>query len=243
MMMASYLGSVPLDRLAEDARQMIARGDGLPAMEGGWTWVGLAQILSGPTEEGFANLRRGRAALRELGLALPLAGSRTLEADAYTAVGDLASAAHELRTGAAALRDFGEIGVLSTVVGHLSVVLAEMGELKEAEEAAVESRSAATADDIVSQMLWRDGLAAVRARQGAHLEAERLAREAVELSQRTDSLVFQAMAACALASVLTAVGRHEEAIAAHAEAIELYERKGNLTMAARLRREGLVALA
>jgi class 3 adenylate cyclase/tetratricopeptide (TPR) repeat protein len=243
MMMASYLGSVPLDRLAEDARQMIARGDGLPAMEGGWTWVGLAQILSGPTEEGFANLRRGRAALRELGLALPLAGSRTLEADAYTAVGDLASAAHELRTGAADLREFGEIGVLSTVVGHLSVVLAEMGELEEAEEAAAESRSAATADDIVSQMLWRDGLAAVRARQGAHLEAERLAREAVELSQRTDSLAFQAMAACALASVLTAVGRHEEAIAAHAEAIQLYERKGNLTMAARLRREGLVALA
>jgi hypothetical protein len=72
MMMASYLGPLPLERLAEDARRMIASGNGLPVDEGGWTWVGLAQVLSGSTEEGFANLRRGRAALRDLGLAIPL---------------------------------------------------------------------------------------------------------------------------------------------------------------------------
>ena len=243
MMVASYLGPVPFERVAEDARQMIASGNGLPAMEGGWTWVGLVQVFSGSTEEGFANLRRGRAALRDLGLVIPLAGSRALEADAYMAVGDLASAADELRTGAAALREFGESAVLSTVTGYLSVVLAESGELNEAEQAAAESRSTATADDIASQLMWREGLAVVRARQGEHSEAERLARQAVKLSQSTDSPTFQAMAASALATVLAAGGHREQAMTAHREAIKLYERKGNHTMAARLRREGPVVSA
>jgi class 3 adenylate cyclase/tetratricopeptide (TPR) repeat protein len=243
MMMASYLGPLPLERLAEDAMRWIARGDGLPVTEGGWTWVGVVQALSGSTEEGFANIRRGRAAGRDLGLVIPLAGSRTLEADVYTAVGDLASAADELRTGASVLRQSGESAVLSTVTGYLSVVLAEIGEFKEAEEAAAESRSPATADDIVSQLLWREGLAVVRARQGEHTEAERLGRQAVKLSQRTDSPTFQAMAASALATVLAAGGHREQAMTAHREAIQLYERKGNHTMAARLRREGPVVSA
>ena len=240
MMSASYLGPLPLERLLQDAMQMIALGEGLPLMEGAWTWVGMAQLLSGSTQEGFANLRRGRAAVRDLGLAVPLAGSRTYEADAYAAVGDLASAADELRTGAAVLREFGELAVLSTISGYLSVVLAEIGQLKEAEEAAAESRDTATADDIASQLLWREGLAVVRARQGEHIEAERLARQAVELSHRTDSPAFQAMAANALATVLAAAGRREEATAAHEEAIQLYELKGNLAMASRLRREGAI---
>ncbi|MDP9270958.1 MAG: tetratricopeptide repeat protein, partial [Chloroflexota bacterium] len=243
MMMAAYLGSMPLEEVAEMATQMITGGNGRVEMEGAAVWLGLAQVLSGSTEEGLANIERGFAEIRDLGLVIAVAGSTALEADAYTAMGDLASAAGRLRAGAATLRDAGELGILSFVAGYLSVVLAEMGELNEAEEAAAESRTTATADDIASQLAWRAGLAVVRARQGAHTEAEPLAREAVELAGRTDSPAFQAMTSSALAVVLAAEGRVDEARAAQLEAIQLNERKGNLAMASRLRREGAVDTA
>ena len=58
-----------------------------------------------------------------------------------------------------------------------------------------------------------------------------MAREAVALSERTDSLNFQGAALWDLAEVLAAAGRTHEA----AEALERYERKKNLAMVAQVR--------
>jgi tetratricopeptide (TPR) repeat protein len=89
-------------------------------------------------------------------------------------------------------------------------------------------------DDTEAQM----GLLRVRANllavQGELEEAERLAREGLELAQ-TDDLNDHAKALADLAEVLELAGRREEAAAALGQALELYERKGNLVMAERTR--------
>ena len=84
-------------------------------------------------------------------------------------------------------------------------------------------------------MLWRRAQALVDAASGKHAEAERLAREAVAIAERTDNPSHQGEALCDLAEVLAAAGRTEEAAAALEHALERYERKRNLAMAAQAR--------
>jgi hypothetical protein len=66
----------------------------------------------------------------------------------------------------------------------------------------------------------------VRARQGRGEDAERLAREAIEVAGTTDYLSFQGRAALAMAEVMELLGREEEAIPFRREAVRVFERKG-----------------
>ena len=75
--------------------------------------------------------------------------------------------------------------------------------------------------------MWRVARAQVRAAAGDAAEAERLAREAVELAAPTDFLDLQATALVGLARVLREAGSAEAAsVAGQAQAV--YERKGNV---------------
>ena len=84
-------------------------------------------------------------------------------------------------------------------------------------------------------MLWRQVRAKVRARRGEHVEAERLALEAVAIGEGTDVLNSQGDAHADLAEVLMLSGKAVEAAAALEQALDRYERKGNLVMARRAR--------
>jgi len=63
----------------------------------------------------------------------------------------------------------------------------------------------------------------------------RLAREAVAITERTDALNWQGDALSDLAEVLHAAGRRDEAEATLTRALERYERKMNLAQAAQTR--------
>jgi tetratricopeptide (TPR) repeat protein len=73
----------------------------------------------------------------------------------------------------------------------------------------------------------------VLAVQGAGEEAERLAREAVDLAARTDHLEEHADALMTLADVLRQAGRAAEAVPAVRDALRLYKQKGNTVLARR----------
>jgi len=77
--------------------------------------------------------------------------------------------------------------------------------------------------------------AKVLAAQGAGDQAERLAREAVDLAARTDHLEEHADALMTLAEVLRRAGRAAEAAPALREALRLCELKGNTVLAHRAR--------
>jgi tetratricopeptide (TPR) repeat protein len=110
-----------------------------------------------------------------------------------------------------------------------------LGRYEEAEPLARRGRELGDEQDKVTQMIWRQVQALVCSHRGQHEEAERLAREAVAIAERTDGLSMQAEALCDLAEVLEAAGRPQEAVTALEQALERYERKVNLPMAAQVR--------
>jgi class 3 adenylate cyclase/tetratricopeptide (TPR) repeat protein len=129
----------------------------------------------------------------------------------------------------------GLAGFLATYAPALGRELCTLGRYDEAEGRARQGREAATQQDVGAQALWRQVQALVHASRGEHPEAERLAREAVQLLEPTDGLQVQGDALCDLATVLEAAGRREEAVAAWRKALERYERKGIVPLARRVR--------
>jgi tetratricopeptide (TPR) repeat protein len=77
--------------------------------------------------------------------------------------------------------------------------------------------------------------AKVLARRSDYPEAERLAREAVEICDTTDILNAQGDAYANLAEVLALAGRPKPTAEALQHALARYERKENLVMAGRIR--------
>jgi class 3 adenylate cyclase/tetratricopeptide (TPR) repeat protein len=146
--------------------------------------------------------------------------------------GDFEAAA---QYGQKAVDDFGEHGHLTFRAAHgarLGRWLCALGRFREAEPLAELGR---TVDSQEGAWLWRQVQARVHAHRGEHLEAERLAREAVALVERTDQLTYQGDALCDLAEVLAAADRSDEAAEALEQALERYERKKNLAMVAQVR--------
>jgi hypothetical protein len=90
------------------------------------------------------------------------------------------------------------------------------------------------ADDVGTQMLWRQARATVLAHRGDHASALRLAGRAVALAEQVDDLNAHGDALLDLGEVLALSGRRDEAAGVREEARTLYERKGNLVMAARV---------
>lgn len=77
-----------------------------------------------------------------------------------------------------------------------------------------------------ASIAWRTLRAQLLARQGDHVEAQRVAEAAVSLAERTDALVDHGDACLGLAMVLDAAGDVAGARTAAERAVELYERKG-----------------
>jgi tetratricopeptide (TPR) repeat protein len=123
-------------------------------------------------------------------------------------------------------------GLLATYSCWLGRELAKIGEYDEAASCADLGRGTGSADDIVTQMLWRQVQAIVHAQRGEGADAERLAREAVELGKPTDWLIFQGDALRDLAEVLATTGQVEAAAAAYERALDHYGRKKNVALAA-----------
>jgi tetratricopeptide (TPR) repeat protein len=131
--------------------------------------------------------------------------------------------------------ELGQSSELSTVAAGLARVYCEVGRLDEAERWAARSAELGSGDDASTQMLWREARAKVQAHRGQHAEAERLAREAVRIGERTEALNAQADTYADLAEVLALAGRRKEAAAALEQALGRYEAKENVVMAGRMR--------
>src|SRR5215217_1334636 len=139
--------------------------------------------------------------------------------------GDPGAAAATLRRSYETLTEMGERSFRSTIAGLLAHALCAVGEDDEAERFSRAGESAASSEDVYSQVLWRSARAKVLARRGEGEAAEATAREAVALAERTDLLNTQADTLLDLAEVLALAGRHDEAEAAAREAAERFERK------------------
>jgi tetratricopeptide (TPR) repeat protein len=126
-------------------------------------------------------------------------------------------------------------------VGRLAQAYCKLGQLDEAEQWAASSAELGASDDATTQMLWRQARAKVLALRGEHADAERLAREAIEIGERTESPNGQADTYADFGEVLALADRPHDAVEALEQALSRYEAKENLVMAGRMR-ERLAAL-
>jgi len=124
--------------------------------------------------------------------------------------------------------------MLGTYVCLLGRELCDLGRFDEAEALARRGQQLATGH-AVDAGLWQQVQARILAHRGAHLEAERLARESVTRMEESDNLPWQGDAWCELAEVLETAGNRDGAIDAWREALDRYQRKGIIPLARRVR--------
>jgi tetratricopeptide (TPR) repeat protein len=149
--------------------------------------------------------------------------------------GDATAAERAFRTNYDILDELGDEGHKSTAAASLALALCALERYEEAEMYAEMAVRIAAEDDLASQTHGRSAQALVLVARGEFAEAERLAREAVELYADAQAPNFQGDAWRDLARVLGVAGKPADAEQAAREALALYERKGNVPAAASTR--------
>jgi class 3 adenylate cyclase len=150
--------------------------------------------------------------------------------------GDYRAAERILGASAEKLQRLGESALLATRAAELANVLYKQARYAEADEWTRVAREHSSSDDISAEFTWRSVRSKVVAQAGAHGEGEELARDALELVDRTDALNQRANVRLDLAHVLQLAERIEEAASTAADAAVLYERKGNTIAAEQAQR-------
>ena len=228
---ARFAGTTPLSELL-----MWQNEQGAAERQHVWVRARRAEALAmlGRVDEARAILSELRADLIDRGSVVTLAEiDSEVSVDIELLAGDPAAA---VEFGEEAFRLLDEVGKRS---GQSVALLAEAlyvdGRLDEAQAWANRAEELGASDDPVTQLRWRAVRAKVLSCRGEHAEAERLAREAVALSNETDQLDTQGDAYADLAEVLVLADRPEQAAEALEQALARYERKEDLVKAARAR--------
>jgi class 3 adenylate cyclase/tetratricopeptide (TPR) repeat protein len=191
-------------------------------------WRSEALAMLGHFDEARAILAEARAELADRGGGIALARVTSHSSvDVELLAGDAAAAAALGDEGCRLFDELGEQALQSTGAGKLGQALYALNRLEEADASAGRAAELGAIDDAYTQMLWRQVRAKVLARRNEHVEAERLAREAVAIGEETDMLSAQGDTHADLAEVLLLGGKPDEAAAALEQALAQYERKGN----------------
>jgi class 3 adenylate cyclase/tetratricopeptide (TPR) repeat protein len=228
LMQAIQFGPTPVDAAIDRARLFLPESEGDQLLTASiLSSLGVLLAMHGEFGEARAHWARARAFWDELGTTHHRAIGAMDASAIELLAGDAEAAERELRTGYEILVEIDDVHLRPTLAAYLAAVLVEEGNLGDAEALASYAESHSWEDDIVTEVMWRVARAQIAAQRGKSAEAERLAREAVELAAPTDFMELQATALLALARVLRAAGSPEAASAA-AEAQAVYERKGNI---------------
>ncbi len=225
---ATFWGPTPVS-IGLPRAEAIAESAG--TLKWGKAWASRAVVgfygMQGRFEEGRELAARANSILEELGRPIELYTLAFWSAPLELLAGDPVAAEREAAWACDGLEACGEKGFLSTMATLLAEALYAQGRLDEAEAAVQRSREVATSDDFNAQAAWRASQAKILARRGELEEAERLAREAIEIIDRSDELSHQGDFRVGLAEVLQVAGRTDESIPVLEEALGRYEQKEN----------------
>jgi ATP/maltotriose-dependent transcriptional regulator MalT len=231
---AIFLGPAPvLDSIArfkelldEWGEHRLVRGQILQLL------AGLLGMV-GEFEEARSAFAEARKTYDDLGV--PHLHGDELPGDVEMLAGDPIAAERAWRSAMAVREHTGEKGVFSTLAALVAHALCAQGRYGEALTYVQVSRESGSTDDTATQVLYRTALAKIRVSEGDSDQAVHLAREAVDLSVRSDSPNLRGSAFLDLAEVLMAANDAVGAAAAAQDALAEFERKGNTVMAARAR--------
>jgi class 3 adenylate cyclase/tetratricopeptide (TPR) repeat protein len=233
---AARLGPMPVDEAIRLCKENIDNPQKDRIVESS-AYAMLADLLAnkGQFTEARNCSARARFICLELGRTVIAAAHAQTDGDIEMLAGDPKAAERELRRGYQSLSEMGEKGFLSTIAGQLADALYQMGHFEAAERFAEIGRDASSPDDLTSQTLWRSVEAKILAVTGEYTDAEKLGREAVDLSEHSDFLVSKGNVRMDLAEVLRMAGQSKGAEQTISEALDLYEQKGATVLAERAR--------
>jgi class 3 adenylate cyclase len=228
-------GPMPADLGVERCRRILVEAADTPATEAMvLCCIAYLEAMRGDFEEARAHSARSRSMLQELGMTVARAASDIWACEVELLAGELSAAERLLRSSYETLEAAGERGNLSTIAALLAEAVRAQGSLDEAERLTQVSEELAADDDALSQVAWRSTRAKLQAASGDVESAERLAREAVEVAERTDWPNLRGDALSALAEVHAAAGRRAAAAEVAERAAAVFEAKGNVSAAALL---------
>jgi tetratricopeptide (TPR) repeat protein len=234
--LAAIEGPRPVPEALRRCREVLEQATGDQVLEANIGYaMASAEAMRGRFDEARGLVARSTAIYEEIGVPFSLATWSHWPGMVELLAGDLEAAERILRSGYETLVSLGEKLNLSSIAVSLAETLYLQGRTGEAEQLTVVSQGASSAEDVWAQVAWRSTRAKILARRGDLEDAERLAREAVDLIAETDALTMRAHALMSLAQVLAATDRAEEAAECAAEGVRLYEMKGNLVAAEKAR--------
>jgi class 3 adenylate cyclase/tetratricopeptide (TPR) repeat protein len=216
---ALLYGPAPVPDAVERAEAILASAEGNTVLRAHVS-TSLAGLLAmqGDFDRARALYTEAGSVYEKLGLRLPWVGWTDVAGSIELLAGDAAAAARLLHAGYDVLAAGGHESLRASQAALLAFLLAAEGESAAAQRFVI-------ACSPVSIGAAYDTAARLRAAQALlvdhRLDAERLAREAVELSKKTDDLNLQAAMRLTLARVTGDAGEA-------AEARKLYEAKGNV---------------
>jgi predicted ATPase/class 3 adenylate cyclase len=233
---ALLLGPMPVEDAITEVGKLEEQARGYPAAEGAILGIlGLLEAMRGEFDRARHLHRRSAELLGQLGPAPAVAEAALNAGETELLAAEPAAAERHLRPALAALANIGETAILASVAAVLADALYRQGRLDEAEAVVRDCEEVAAADDVAAQAGLRGARAKTLASRGDTTDAERLAREAVRLAERTDDLNLRAGTLVNLAEVLAGHDNDGERVDVLAAALSLYERKGNHAAARTLR--------
>jgi class 3 adenylate cyclase/tetratricopeptide (TPR) repeat protein len=232
LLWAMYLGSTHVGEVRRQIKHVFARV-GESSTPGFHALLMLAALcaMEGAAAESRRLFDRAKSIGEEMRLDWGPANTAIFAEEVGLLLGDAEFAERELRAGYDSLEAIGERGLRSTIATHLAEALYCLDRKAEAEHFADLSLELSSKDDIASQARGRAVKAKLLAAKGDYEAADRLARDAVELSEATDDLFMHSQVLMALAEVLRLGSRDADAIPVLRQAVEVSERKGNVVTA------------
>jgi tetratricopeptide (TPR) repeat protein len=194
--------------------------------------LGQLTAMTGRFEEARALAVRSRQIVADLGPSGLAASLSDHTSRVELLAGDPAAAERELRRDYDVLAAMNEAYFRSTISALLAHALWRLGREDEAVEFARISRDLADVDDVYSQVLWRMIEAKYLARSGRPDEGLGVAREALELLEKSVDIELKADSLVDYADVLVLAGRENEQGPHIREALALYQEKGDLVLSA-----------
>ena len=224
-----YWGATPLDEVERRNREWLteAQSRSMRSLEAtALTVLARVAALKRDTDEARQLVRSANSITSDLGESLTQAADCITQALIEVIDDNLETAEELLRSGYRQLEEMGGTRPRASAAVSLARVVYLRGRSDEAEELTRLCEQITPPDQLDAQVRWRSVRAVTVARSEPE-EAERLAKEAVHLADKTDQPDTQAEARIDLAEVLRLGGRRREAVRELERAIDLYRAKGN----------------
>jgi tetratricopeptide (TPR) repeat protein len=231
---ALYFGPRPVNEALARANELLTEDIGLLGEANVKVWTAGLEALRGRFEEARQLVAHAREVYESLGLTVGSAETCGHVAGRLELLaGDPEAAERIFRESCETFERHERWASLATRAAELAEALYAQGAISEAEQWAHSAQRHSSVGDISAEFSWRAVVAKVRAQQGAIDEAEALAREAADLTERTDAIDQRGHVLLSLAEVLRSAGSSQEAWACAGAAAELFTRKGNVVSSAR----------